>query len=43
MALKLGAALGTSPGFWLNAQTAVDLFEAAGRLKTLPDELSAEP
>ncbi|MEL6545812.1 MAG: HigA family addiction module antitoxin [Myxococcota bacterium] len=28
LASKLGAALGTTPEFWLNAQKAVDLFEA---------------
>jgi antitoxin HigA-1 len=35
MALKLAAAFETSPEFWLNAQKAVDLYEArrlAGRL-----------
>ena len=36
MALKLGAAFRTTPGFWLNAQKAVDLYEAAKRLKKLP-------
>jgi addiction module HigA family antidote len=36
MAVKLGAALGTSPQFWLNAQQAVDLFRAAKRLRTKP-------
>jgi addiction module HigA family antidote len=36
MALKLGAALGTSPEFWLNAQKAVDLFEAARKMRRLP-------
>lgn len=39
MALKLGAALGTSPGFWLNAQRAVDLHRAASRLRSLPKPL----
>lgn len=39
MALKLGAALGTSPGFWLNAQRAVDLQRAASRLRSLPKPL----
>ena len=29
MAVKLGASFRTTPDFWLNAQTAVDLFEAA--------------
>jgi addiction module HigA family antidote len=36
MALKLGAALRTTPEFWLNAQKAVDLFRAEGKLKELP-------
>jgi addiction module HigA family antidote len=36
MALKLGATFRTTPGFWLNAQKAVDLYEAAKRLKKLP-------
>jgi addiction module HigA family antidote len=39
MALKLGAAFGTSPDFWLNAQRAVDLNRAASRLVTLPRRL----
>lgn len=39
MALKLGAALGTSPGFWLNSQRAVDLHKAASRLRALPKPL----
>jgi addiction module HigA family antidote len=30
MALELGAAFRTTPGFWLNAQRAVDLHRAAG-------------
>lgn len=36
MALKLGAALKTSADFWLNAQKAVDLFEARRGMGTLP-------
>lgn len=36
MALKLGATFRTTPGFWLNAQKAVDLYEAAKRLKKPP-------
>ena len=36
MALKLGAALKTSADFWLNAQTAIDLFEARKGLGVLP-------
>jgi antitoxin HigA-1 len=36
MALKLAAALGTTPDFWVNAQKAMDLFEASKGLKKLP-------
>ncbi len=36
MALKLSAAFGTTPDFWLNAQKAVDIYQARNRLKTLP-------
>jgi len=39
MALKLGATFRTTPGFWLNAQKAVDLYVAARRLKELPKSL----
>ena len=39
MALRLGAALRTTPGFWLNAQKAVDLYEAARHLRKLPKPL----
>ena len=39
MALKLGAALRTTPEFWLNAQKAVDLHRAARRLAELPKPL----
>jgi len=39
MALKLGAALRTSPEFWLNAQKAVDLHRAAERAASLPDPI----
>lgn len=41
MALKLAAALKTTPEFWLNAQKAVDLYSAAKKLKTLPKPLKA--
>ena len=40
MALKLGAALRTTPDFWLNAQKAVDIFEARQQLKRLPSPLT---
>ena len=39
MALKLGAAFRTTPEFWLNAQKAVELWEAARRLTDLPRPL----
>ena len=39
MALRLAAALGTTPDFWLNAQRAVDLFEAASTVGVLPKRL----
>jgi addiction module HigA family antidote len=39
VALRLGSALGTSPEFWLNAQKAVDLYDAASRLRSLPKPL----
>jgi addiction module HigA family antidote len=41
MALKLAAALATSPDFWLNAQKAVDIYEAGRQLKNLPKPLPA--
>lgn len=36
MALKLGAAFKTSADFWLNAQRAMDLYEAGRKVKKLP-------
>ena len=39
MALKLGATFRTSPEFWLNAQKAIDLYEAANQLAKLPKPL----
>jgi len=36
MALKLGATFRTSPGFWLNAQKAVDLHRAGKKVADLP-------
>jgi len=39
MALQLGAALRTTPDFWLNAQKAIDLHRAASRLRKLPRPL----
>jgi len=39
MALKLGAAFRTSPDFWMNAQKAVDLYQAAAQVSNLPRPL----
>lgn len=39
MALKLAAALKTTPEFWLNAQKAVDIYEASKSLRKLPKAL----
>jgi addiction module HigA family antidote len=39
LALKLAAALDTSPEFWLNAQEAVDIYQAAKAIDKLPKPL----
>ena len=39
MALRLGAALGTTADFWLNAQKACDLYRAARAAGPLPELL----
>ena len=39
MALRLAAALKTTPDFWLNAQKAVDLHNAKAEIKKLPHPL----
>ncbi len=39
MALRLGAAFRTSPGFWLNAQKACDLYRAENEAESLPAPL----
>lgn len=36
LALKLAAALNTSPEFWLNAQKSVDIFAASKKIGKLP-------
>lgn len=41
MAVKLGATFRTTPEFWLNAQKAVDLFDAAQRTKHPPRPILA--
>ena len=40
MAIRLGAAFRMSPEFWLNAQQAVDIYEAGRRLKRVPGPIS---
>ncbi len=40
MALKLGAAFRTTAEFWLNAQKAVDLYQASNSGVELPEPLS---
>lgn len=39
LALKLAAALSTTPEFWLNAQKAVDIYEESKGLGELPKAL----
>ena len=39
MAVKLSSALGTSPEFWLNAQQAVDIYNAKKKIKAIPEAL----
>lgn len=41
MALKLAAALGTSPEFWMNLQNANDLWELQNSSIELPEKISA--
>jgi len=36
MAIRLGAALRMSPEFWLNAQQAVDIYQATRKVKKVP-------
>ena len=36
MAIKLAGAFETTPDFWLNAQTAVDLYQAAATTRKVP-------
>jgi addiction module HigA family antidote len=40
MAIRLGAAFRMTPEFWLNAQQAVDIYEASRRLKKVPEPIS---
>jgi len=39
IAIRLGAAFNTTPDFWLNAQRAVDVYEASREMKRLPKSL----
>ena len=39
IALKLAAALNTTPEFWLNAQKAIDIYEASKEIEQLPKPL----
>lgn len=39
MAIRLGAAFRMSPEFWLNAQQAVELYEASRRMKKVPEPI----
>lgn len=41
MAIKLGAVFGTTAEFWLNAQRALDLYNAAKRIGKLPRPIAA--
>ncbi len=40
MALRLSRLFGNSPEFWLNAQRAIDLWEAARNIKSKIDRIS---
>ena len=40
MAIRLGAAFRMTPEFWLNAQQAVDIYEACKRVRKLPEPIS---
>jgi antitoxin HigA-1 len=41
-AIKLAAAFGTSPEFWLNAQNAISLHEARKKVRRLPRTISSD-
>lgn len=41
MAVRLGAAFNTSAEFWLNAQQAVDLYQAQASVRRRPEKLVA--
>ena len=39
LAIRLARALNTSPEFWLNAQQAVDVFDARRKIRDLPEPI----
>ena len=39
LAIKLAATFNTTPDFWLNAQTAIDIYSASRQIKRLPNSL----
>jgi len=39
LAIRLARALNTSPEFWLNAQQAVDIFNARRKIRELPEPI----
>ncbi|HEC64048.1 MAG TPA: addiction module antidote protein, HigA family [bacterium] len=39
MAIKLASTFETSPQFWLNAQQAVDIYQATAKLKIIPEPI----
>ena len=39
LAIRLASALNTSPEFWLNAQQAVDVHSARGKIRDLPEAI----
>lgn len=41
MALKLGAAFGTTADFWMNAQKALELYLAGRQIRKLPHRIAA--
>jgi len=40
MAVRLASALNTSAQFWLNAQQAVDIYDAVSKIKSLPEPIT---
>jgi addiction module HigA family antidote len=40
MAVKLASAFTTSPQFWLNAQQALDIYQAYKKIRTVPEPIA---